>query len=530
MHSSTAVGAEKNLSFRGRASQPEEAGGGGGVDQDTTAGTTSRPRPDAMANMVFSPHNVELPGFDEIVSGGQIKSAWDPDLPIDLDPPTSSCSSNTSGNPSALAPTVLPEELTRLVSFPDLAKSPLQQAERLDGVVIKALQARTDGYNHQSQKYPGYHPIVTRVKEIEEAKTDIPSTSNNFVSFTDPYPKAILSSNETFFDPSPSSAGTSPTIPAQSETSANSASDLAWKMSPELYIPIDSKLSLMLPTSAGADAAMTNWRPRSAPKTSHSRSPSPFLFWNRKGNQPQQEQGAKEVSEDCRAPETPENADATHVDSVSNHLGKMTPPSGWMEAGSLTGEGDEGDGQPTTPPSITREEYEALPLAIQRKVRSFSWYLQPFETQTPVLGRELEVSAAFPRIFDTSYSLRPNSQFRVPVLFAVQPQLSLFHSGLRTRALPGVYTMCADPAVAHAVSACSSSRASSYRPHWSKITAMEAVGGSRICAAPDGRLRLYSTRRVAGSRGPEGYGTIHVWQSKQSGLAELPPQKEQKQI
>lgn len=176
-------------------------------------------------------------------------------------------------------------------------------------------------------------------------------------------------------------------------------------MVPELGEPIHSRLSSSHSNSAEVDAIMMTknknnnnnsssisninnkqWRPRSAPKTSNARSASPFQLWAAKrGEQPHvvvdkvRGQDAAATADFFGAAGR-DSEDATYVDSVSNHLGKMTPPT---RPGS-------GDPPPALPPppngrrevvknamdvekrgphqAITREEYESLPQAIQRKV------------------------------------------------------------------------------------------------------------------------------------------------------------------
>lgn len=158
-------------------------------------------------------------------------------------------------------------------------------------------------------------------------------------------------------------------------------------LSPE---PIDSRLSSSYSSSASADAmkSMTmQWRPRSAPKTStssnsnHQRLASSFQFWGKKDSTTTSS-GRPPQSADCGRGYRPDadyfvatSDDSAYVDSVSNHLGRLTPATTRPASGSPNGRRDWVDStvgeveSPRPQPRITKEEYMALPLAIQRKVR-----------------------------------------------------------------------------------------------------------------------------------------------------------------
>lgn len=145
----------------------------------------------------------------------------------------------------------------------------------------------------------------------------------------------------------------------------------------------DNSLSTtnLLPSSLPApseddhdDMKNVTWRPGSASRASTSRSASPLHFWNKKGTDTT---GARagDPDADWFGSEKRSLHDTAHVDSISNHLGRMTPSTFPARPGSQTPDGSRDVNDSTcdekslaSPQSITREEYEALPLAIQRKV------------------------------------------------------------------------------------------------------------------------------------------------------------------
>lgn len=433
------------MSLGGRVSEKRESDGGVVVRQTgIISGTTSRT---SESHALVFPETVGCLGHDEILSGGEsTKPLRDPDLhSLDLDPlpfsasPSSSSSisiSSRSSSSNATSGTNLPfpESLTRLDTSLDLAKLRVELDKQLvqdywEPVLVTTQQARTEAHDLQCrEEHPGYTQdglIITNIttnittttsttsrwKDVEETGSDTTfSTCNSstYYSETDPEDRPS-SSYETFFDPSSSSAEASPTSPSYPDAVNHNRSNTGDRfapavstMVPELSEPINSKLSSTPSSPAGPDttAAATatastsmHWRPRSAPKTSHSRSASPLVFWNKKGNQhpnqqqqqhqqqryqQQQEQGARDSDADWFVAEKKESQDATYVDSISNHLGKMTtparsgpkPPNGRadLKDSTLANGGGQDEDQATTPPPITKEEYEALPLAIQRKV------------------------------------------------------------------------------------------------------------------------------------------------------------------
>lgn len=271
------------------------------------------------------------------------------------------------------------DRLTRLAPFPDPFRLRLEPPEQRGEQNQNQAQDQKC-IRHTSTLGPAPPGTTTRDQQVGEAKSDASSTPANPSFYSESDPQRL---------PSPYDA-ISPSI-----TSESRAARPVSNMVPGPSDPVNSKPGPSPPSPFGADAAMTTnmqWRPRSAPKSSHSRSASPLLFWNRKGNQQNQyqneqqqqhplphphplqqqhhpqEQGPRGVDADWFAAEKRESHDA--IDSVSNHLGKITPPPG---SGLGTDRKDStigrGDSRLPTTPSITREEYEALPLAIQRKVR-----------------------------------------------------------------------------------------------------------------------------------------------------------------
>lgn len=157
--------------------------------------------------------------------------------------------------------------------------------------------------------------------------------------------------------------------------------------------PNESRLSSSYSDSAGADAMRSfQWRPRSAPKTSsndanknhhnhrqhhHHKSANPFQLWGRRDSPPRPgDRAINNLDADFFvAISGKESDDPAYVDSVSNHLGKMTPSTTRPDSSSTQNDrrdcadsAVEVEGQ-GPPPTITREEYMSLPLAIQRKVR-----------------------------------------------------------------------------------------------------------------------------------------------------------------
>ncbi|KUI60021.1 hypothetical protein VP1G_11178 [Cytospora mali] len=144
----------------------------------------------------------------------------------------------------------------------------------------------------------------------------------------------------------------------------------------ELYVPVDgvgdSDLLSSYSSFGEGNAAGQNmqWRPRSAPKNT-SRSQSPFLgFWNRRGHHHHDDvmmRRTKDVNADST--EKLYSADGTmfgihtsHHDIALSARSTLGTPNSSKDVKDSTS-GSENGG----PPPLTREEFEALPLAIQRK-------------------------------------------------------------------------------------------------------------------------------------------------------------------
>lgn len=138
-------------------------------------------------------------------------------------------------------------------------------------------------------------------------------------------------------------------------------------------------------TAVGSQQNMQQWRPRSAPKTGSSRSTSPFLgFLNRKGhnhnhNHHHHHHGhahddsavsrkTKDVDADSNASDRLYTTDGRvfGIHAGQHDMALPARSSSGMSSSSKDTKESVGDGGP---PPLTREEFEALPLAIQRKVR-----------------------------------------------------------------------------------------------------------------------------------------------------------------
>lgn len=323
--------------------------------------------------------------LDEISSCGQPRSNRDPDLHVDLDsPPCLARPYKTSSAP------VYQDGLTRLDPLPDPYEFGLDL---------------TVQHNEPEQDYL-LQPRISFFddRRLDEADTDTSRTSSDvsFYSDSDLEPQYLPSSSETFFDPSPSpsSVSASPEYPrllsglephphlsvlASRYRAAQSPSRMP--SSPPEPITSSAGPALTSWTASDADFTSAECRPKSAPKSGQSRSASPLVFWSRKGPQPSQVQRQKRQqhqaeNRDCRTRDlrtewlaAEEGVNQYGIDSVSNHLDKMASPAAPMlgvKSGSLGVSNDlraAGDNQLAKTPLITREEYEALPLAIQRKVR-----------------------------------------------------------------------------------------------------------------------------------------------------------------
>ncbi|ROW18174.1 hypothetical protein VPNG_00040 [Cytospora leucostoma] len=136
-------------------------------------------------------------------------------------------------------------------------------------------------------------------------------------------------------------------------------------------------------TAVGSQQNMQQWRPRSAPKTGSSRSTSPFLgFLNRKGHHHHHHhhhhhghahddntvsRKTKDVDADSNASDKLYTTDGRMFGVHASHHDIALPARSSSGISSSSKDTKESVGENGGPPPLTREEFEALPLAIQRK-------------------------------------------------------------------------------------------------------------------------------------------------------------------
>ncbi|ROV89957.1 hypothetical protein VMCG_10120 [Cytospora schulzeri] len=162
----------------------------------------------------------------------------------------------------------------------------------------------------------------------------------------------------------------------------------------ELYVPVDgvgdSDLlsSTTYPSFEKGNAGRQNmqWRPRSAPKNM-SRTPSPFLgFLNRKGNHQQDDAGLRRTKDvDTESTEKMYSVEGTAVGIHTSHHDIALPSRSALGTPNSSKESTNGS-ENGGPPPLTREEFEALPLAIQRKYFSTLERLRFAQESTDVDG------------------------------------------------------------------------------------------------------------------------------------------------
>lgn len=195
-----------------------------------------------------------------------------------------------------------------------------------------------------------------------------------------------------FFDPTPSSAGASPRTPHHPTSRRQSLDPMAAR---QLLTPEPAENATYWNSAVGYHLTMKNaqWRPQSAPKPTHPRSASPLAFWNKRGGTSGGHHQLRDDESDEAWPRmgtatSRDDGDHMLIDTVSNHLGRLAPPSpsssmdskskdrdlriSTKKAPTINCEPKFGQGPP---PIITKAEYDALPLAIQRKVRCKSVFL-----------------------------------------------------------------------------------------------------------------------------------------------------------
>lgn len=308
-------------------------------------------------------------------------------------------------SPSSINSGVFQEGLNRLHSFQDLARLRLKHATQIECYETTVLQlpetSDSELYDLRDRRWAhldlvedeGGDDLGAGLSASDSPLSSSPSTSTSTSTFLDSPSLAERRpfSFEAFFDASPESPEGSPTLPRRNDfrhTTPITYRHMPPKTMPELSGLGDSGegsafLSSTWASSSGASATgphhhhhnnNAHLRPRSAPKNL-SRTSNPFTgLWGRKGQQHQAQQDdvpagrLGEAGMDSGVPWKRISDDGT---AVEVHEGRTTPPR--SASGAPNGLKDakepanalEGGG----PPPLTREEFEALPLAIQRKVR-----------------------------------------------------------------------------------------------------------------------------------------------------------------
>lgn len=308
-------------------------------------------------------------------------------------------------SPSSINSGVFQEGLNRLHSFQDLARLRLKHATQIECYETTILQLpetssdSEDLYDLRDRRWThldltedeGGDNLGADLSGPESPLSSSPSTSISTSTFLDSPSLAERRpfSFEAFFDATPESPEGSPTLPRR-RTTTTTYRHMPPKTMPELSGLGDSGegsayLSSTWASSSGGIATAPHHqqhhghlRPRSAPKNL-ARTSNPFTgLWTRKGHQHQPQQDdvpvgrLGEAGVDSGMPWKRISDDGT---AVEVHEGRTTPPR--SASGAPNGLKDakepanasEGGG----PPPLTREEFEALPLAIQRKVR---WLLR----------------------------------------------------------------------------------------------------------------------------------------------------------
>lgn len=377
----------------------DEAGGTGITQSGVPMDATSRTSLDSATSFTGT---VEDLGCDE--PGAQNNNSLRPPylvLSTGPGPPSLSPSSINSG--------VFQEGLNRLHSFQDLARLRLKHATQVECYETTVLQLpettsdSDDLYDPRDRRWA--HLDLTEDEGGDDLGADLsgtdsplsssPSTSTSNSTFLDGLSPAERRpfSFEAFFDASPESPEGSPTLPRRSDPGRITYRHMPPKTMPELSGLGDSGegsafLSSTWASSNGGIATAphhhnnAHLRPRSAPKNL-ARTSNPFTgLWGRKG-QHQDDVPAGRLGEagvDSGMPWKRISDDST---AVEVHEGRTTPPR--SASGAPNGLKDakepasasEGGG----PPPLTREEFEALPLAIQRKVRWLAISSQKHKTK-----------------------------------------------------------------------------------------------------------------------------------------------------
>lgn len=339
-------------------------------------------------------------------------------------------------SPSSVNSAVFQEGLNRLHSFQDLARLRLKHATQIECYETTILQLpetsdSEDLYDLRDRRWAhldltedvGGDDLGADLSGTDSPLSSSPSTSTSTSTFSDSLSPAERRpfSFEAFFDASPESPEGSPTLPRRNDSRRITYRHMPPKTMPELSGLGDSGdgsafLSSTWASSNGGIATAPHHhnnghlRPRSAPKNL-SRTSNPFTgFWSRKGQHQHQHQQDDvpvgrlgEAGVDSGMPWKRISDDGT---AVEVHEGRTTPPR--SASGAPNGLKDakepanasEGGG----PPPLTREEFEALPLAIQRKVRWLEIFITKHKTQNKqrTWGR-----GRFSPFFSPLHCLRP---------------------------------------------------------------------------------------------------------------------------
>ncbi|KAI3401738.1 hypothetical protein diail_9402 [Diaporthe ilicicola] len=397
-----------------------EAVGTGIVQSGVPADATSRTSLESTSSF---PGTVEDLGCNELnLAARESKDSLHPNLSTGPDP----LSLSPLLSPSSINSGVFHEGLNRLHSFQDLARLRLKHATQLECYETTILQIpETDSELYDLRDRRWAHLEFTEdeggddlgAPDLSGSESPLSSPSSSSSSTTSstffddcqsptrPPPPPPPGTDrrpfsfEAFFDAEPESPEGSPTLLQQPPPRPSDSRRITYRHMPPKTMPELAGLgdigeasaflsstwasssggiaagSLNLPPSSHSNGSRAHLRPRSAPKNL-SRSSNPFAgLWGRKGqnqNQPQQQQddvlvgkmGAVSLDSGAHGKRISDDSAAVEV-----HEGRTTPP--WSASGTPNGLKDakepanasEGGG----PPPLTREEFEALPLAIQRK-------------------------------------------------------------------------------------------------------------------------------------------------------------------
>lgn len=307
-------------------------------------------------------------------------------------------------SPSSIDSAVFQEGLNRLHSFQDLARLRLKHATQIEcyeTTVLQLPETTSSGQLYHLRDRRWAHLDLTDDEGGDDLGADLSGTGSP-LSSSPPASTSISTSTSTspdrpssaerrpfsleaFFDASTESPEGSPTLPRRDQPRHTTYRPMPPKTMPELSGLGDSSdgsafLSSTWASSSGGiptdpyhHSLHAHLRPRSAPKNL-SRTSNPFTgLWNRKGQQHQPHHDDVPVGMLGEAgvdPGVPWKRISDDGTAVEVHEGRTTPPR--SASGAPNGLKDAKEPANTSegggPPPLTREEYEALPLAIQRKV------------------------------------------------------------------------------------------------------------------------------------------------------------------